>query len=101
MCLSLGFATCKLVLKSNFDPLAPAVSKPHEIVFCQLGMCKEYSWFPIAETELYERSKQKTVVDQSLILLLYVSKHFVLLMESLDSGIYGGFMCSIYLILQM
>lgn len=86
------------MLKSNFDSLAPAVSKPHEIVFCQLGMCREYSCFPIAETELYVRSKQKTVVDQSLVLLLCVSQHFVLVMESLDSGFYGRFMCSICLI---
>lgn len=86
------------MLKSNFDPLAPAVSKPHEIVFCQIGMYREYSCFPIAETELYVRSKQKIVVDQSLVLLLCVSQHFVLLIELLDSGIYGGFMCSVYLI---
>lgn len=53
LCLSLGFAACKQMLKNNFGSLAPAVDKPYEIVFCQLEIGMECSIFPIAETEWY------------------------------------------------
>lgn len=75
LCLSLGFAACKLMLKSNFDSLAPAVSKPHEIVFCHLGICREYSILPIAETKLYGRSKQRTQLLIKLWFHCFVSRN--------------------------
>lgn len=85
--LILGFAACKQMLKNNFGSLAPAVNKPYEIVFCQLEISMECSIFPIAETEWYGRSDQRTRLLIKLVSLLCVSpQYFVLFKESLDSG---------------
>jgi len=83
------------MLKNNFGSLAPAVNKPYEIVFCQLEIGVEYSIFPIAETEWYGRSEQRTRLLIKLVSLLCVSQYFVLFKASLDSGLCSVFMSSI------
>lgn len=45
---------------------------------------------------VWKKQAKDTAVDQTFSLFC-VSEYFVLLMESRDSGLYGGFMSSIFL----